>query len=99
MEIIFLPPSDKELEEAVCFYEDQLIGLGKQFYAEVTEALEFIVQYPDAWYKIGPHTRRFILKRFPYLVLYIFEKDKIIITAIAHQHRYPKNYLNRIPQK
>lgn len=71
-------------------------GLGRQFYNEIVEAINFIVQYPDAWHKTGQHMRRFILKRFPYLVLYVYEEQKIIITAIAHQHRHPKSYLNRM---
>lgn len=96
MEIIFLPPADAELEDASHFYENQLKGLGRQFYNEVTKAIDFIIQYPQAWHKTGQYTRRFMLKRFPYLILYVFEEEKIIITAIAHQHRYPESYLNRM---
>ena len=49
------------------------------------EAIEVIQKFP-----------KFLLKRFPYLVLYIPEEDKILITAIAHQHRKPDYYINRI---
>lgn len=96
MEIIFLPPADTELEDAIHFYENQLKGLGHQFYTEVVKAIDFIIQYPEGWHKTGQHTRRFMLKRFPYSILYVYEEEKIIITAIAHQHRHPESYLNRM---
>ena len=95
MKIIFLPPADSELEEAIIYYNEQLQGLGDQFYDEFLVALEFIKKYPQAWQKVGEYTRRYILKRFPYMVLYVPEKDRIVITVIAHQHRHPDYYLNR----
>ena len=95
MKMIFLSPAGQELEDAFIYYNDQLPGLGKQFFREVSTAIELIRKFPQAWHKVGKHTRRFLLKRFPYLILYIPEKDKIIITAIAHKHRFPDYYLNR----
>ena len=95
MKIIFLPPADKELRDAVVYYNDQLEGLGNQFLQDVLTAIDFIKKFPYAWHKVGKHTRRFLLRRFPYLILYIPEKNKIIITAIAHKYRHPNYYLNR----
>jgi len=95
-EILFIPPSDKELEDAIKYYNNQLSGLGSQFYQELMEAIEVIQKYPSAWKKVGEHTHKLLLKRFPYLVLYIPEANKILITAIAHQHRRPEYYIERI---
>lgn len=33
MNIILINPSDKELEEAIDYYNDQLLDLGEQFYS------------------------------------------------------------------
>jgi hypothetical protein len=51
---------------------------------------------PKAWTKIGTKTRRCILKGFPYALLFIEETDEIIITAVAHLHRNPKYFKDRI---
>ncbi|MBL0716435.1 MAG: hypothetical protein JJV89_00150, partial [Desulfosarcina sp.] len=51
---------------------------------------------PEAWAKIGKHTRRCILKGFPYALLCAIEIDEILITAVAHLHRDPEYYRNRI---
>lgn len=95
MTIIFLPPADKEFEEAIIYYNDQLPGLGDQFYDEVIAAIKFIRKFPRGWQKVGKYTRKCILKHFPYLILYVAEEDKIIITGIAHQHRHPDYYLKK----
>ncbi|MFH1645002.1 MAG: type II toxin-antitoxin system RelE/ParE family toxin [Candidatus Omnitrophota bacterium] len=95
MNIKFFPLALKELEDAVSFYNDQFKDLGNQFYHEVFEAIGLIRKYPAAWQKVGNNTSRYILRRFPYLILYVFEDDFILITAIAHQHRNPDYYLNR----
>jgi toxin ParE1/3/4 len=92
MIIEFLPPADKELHDAVNYYNDQLMGLGDQFFTEFETGLSLISKFPHYWEKVGANTRRFILKRFPYLILFIQEKDRIIITAVAHQHRHPDSY-------
>ncbi len=96
MRVVFLLAAEKEIEQAIGFYEGQLEGLGGRFYDEVEEAVELIQKYPEGFYKIGHHTRKCLLKYFPYILLYVFEEDAIIITAVAHQHRHPISYLNRL---
>ncbi|VAX37376.1 hypothetical protein MNBD_UNCLBAC01-906 [hydrothermal vent metagenome] len=92
MKVILLPSADKKLDEAVDYYNDQLNGLGEQFYKEFISLIEFIQIIPQGWQKVGKHTRRCLFKRFPYLILYIVEYNAIIITSIAHQHRHPDSY-------
>ncbi len=49
-----------------------------------------------SWIKVGKRTRRALLKRFPYFILYIFEEETVPITWIANQHRDLEYYINRI---
>ena len=84
MNIILIPPSDKELEEAVDYYNDQMPGLGEQFYNAFLNTVNYIPIAPDAWRKVGSNTRRINIKRFPYLILYVLDGNDILITCIAH---------------
>lgn len=95
MSIILIPPADAELEEAVTYYNDQHSGLGDQFYLAFLAATDDIVKAPTAWRKIGKHTRRINVRRFPYLILYVIDDSDILITCIAHQHRNPTYYIAR----
>ncbi|MFH2047523.1 MAG: type II toxin-antitoxin system RelE/ParE family toxin [Pseudomonadota bacterium] len=96
MKIRFISPANNELDEAVRYYNHQLPGLGVRFFQEIAAAIERIELMPEAWTKIGEQTRRCILKGFPYALLYIIEPKAIIITAVAHLHRDPEHYKDRI---
>jgi len=93
MNTIILPLAQYELNQAIEFYEEQLIGLGILFRNEIFEAIDFICLYPEGYQFITKHTRKCPLRKFPYLILYGIIDNTIIISAIAHQHRHPRSYL------
>jgi len=94
--IILIPPSDKEMEDTIDYYDDQMSGLGQKFYYGFLDTVNYISIAPEAWRKVGRNTRRINIKRFPYLILYVFDGNNILITCIAHQHRSPTYYANKI---
>jgi len=49
MNIILIPPADKELSEAIDYYNDQLAGLGEQFYTCFLDTVGYISQTPEVW--------------------------------------------------
>ena len=51
MNIILIPPADKELSEAIDYYNDQLAGLGEQFYTCFLDTVGYISQTPEVWPK------------------------------------------------
>lgn len=96
MKLRFLDPAGVELAEATFYYEGQLAGLGILFEQEVRAALDRIRQYPDAWHPLSRRTRICRLKRFPYGVIYQTRPEEILIVAIAHQHRRPEYWKERL---
>lgn len=96
MKLKFISPSDLELIDAYNFYEDQLTGLGDQFLYEFNNTIKIIIEHPTIWIKVGKRTRRALIQRFPFLILYIYEMNTIHITCISHQHRNPEYYIDKI---
>jgi plasmid stabilization system protein ParE len=96
MKVRLLSPANVELEEAVRYYDQELPGLGFRFYQEVEGAIERIRLFPEGWPRIGTHTRMCLLKGFPYAIFYTAEKNEIVVSAVAHLHRDPEHYRNRI---
>jgi hypothetical protein len=92
----FLYPAEIELDEAIKYYNHQLPGLGYRFYQEISCAIERIKIMPEAWTKVGNRTRRCLLKGFPYSLLYVFDEKEILVTALAHHHRNPKQFKDRL---
>jgi plasmid stabilization system protein ParE len=98
MEVKFLAPAQAELEEAVAYYEAQKEGLGFEFTEEVKRAIQRILQFPEAWSPISRHTRRCRTSKFPYGVIYQIRGDVLLIVAVMHLHREPRNWKSRLPE-
>lgn len=96
MSIRLLAPAQAELEEAITWYAEQAPGLGEAFLIETLKTLQLIEQFPQAWHPLTPHIRRCRLRRFPYSVVYTQDGVDILVLAIAHQHRKPQYWKNRL---
>lgn len=81
------------MDDAIAFYEIELAGLGLRFKEEIKSSIFRIKEHPEAWSIERSEVRKALLHRFPYKILYAIEKDKIIILAIAHQHRKPNYWI------
>jgi plasmid stabilization system protein ParE len=91
MKVVFSKLASLELEDTIAFYETEQAGLGFRFKEEIKSSILRIKEHPEAWSIERGEIRKALLHRFPYKILYAIEKEKIIILAIAHQHRKP-NY-------
>lgn len=96
MNLRLLEPVQLELDEAVTWYAEQAPGLGDAFLLESLKVLKLIERFPDAWHPITPDIRRCRLKRFPYSVIYTMDASELLVLAIAHQHRKPAFWSDRL---
>ena len=96
MQIEFIEPASIELDDAIEYYELQLKCLGKIFFEEVLETTELISQFPDLFTRNSQHTRKALLRKFPFSIIYTLYIDKIYIIAVAHQNRQPEYWIDRI---
>jgi len=98
MRVIFSTLAKQELEDAARYYELEQEGLGRRFRAEVKRAARRIARYPRAWSIERGDIRKCSLYKFPYKLLYSIEQDHIFIVAVAHQHRRPDYWVDRIDE-
>lgn len=91
MKIRVISYAEQEFAEAVDYYNKQCPGLGYEFAAEVNYAVDRIKSFPYAWPLISSRSRRCIINRFPYGVLYQARQDFILVTAIMHLKRDPES--------
>jgi len=96
LEIQLLEPARIELDEAFSHYENQLEGLGVRFLDEVLQVFHNIKSDPKAWPVFSERTRRCLLSKFPYSVIYQIREDIILVVAVAHLHRKPDYWQNRL---
>jgi plasmid stabilization system protein ParE len=96
MRIIFSPEARLEFEEAERYYSRLSAYLGKEFRTEICSALPRLQRWPLAFAVESNEIRRLLCSRFPYKLLYSIEVDHIYVIAVAHQHREPNCWVDRI---
>jgi len=96
MNVRFLQVAKTELDDAVEYYNQQRSRLGYEFLWEVFFAIDRIQQFPQAWQVFYEDARRCLVRRFPYGIIYVQENDLILILAIAHLHREPDYWIDRL---
>ena len=98
MRFSFHPDAEVEFNTAVEYYERCQPGLGLEFAEEVYTSIARIIEYPNAWSATSKNTRRCLVNRFPYGVIYQIKTSVVRIRAIADLHRRPGYWESRAEQ-
>lgn len=96
MKIIVHPAATADLNNAADFYSAQASKqLGLALIAEFESAALLLAENPELGTPWRAGTRRFILRRFPFNIVYCLFPDHIFIMAVAHQRRRPDYWRRR----
>ncbi len=95
-DVTILHEAEVELWEAVAYYEDRAMGLGLDFETAIERSMQSIAEHPERWPLRADGTRRYLVQRFPYLVVYAYVKHHVWILAVAHCKRRPAYWQDRI---
>ncbi len=94
--VIVRPEAEDDLKATFTWYEDKRIGLGYDFLLQVDAGINFINRNPEIHPIEYKGTRRHLIKRFPYKIIYLVEEEEIIILAVIHGKRRPDLIKKRI---
>ena len=87
--------AELELCDAAQYYEAESPGLGAAFLNEVERCTATIVEHPEIGTLVHGSTRRRLLHRFPYGILYSHTSTSIRILAIMNLKRRPNYWVGR----
>ena len=85
----------EESREAFAWYRIRNPRAAAQFLFELDQAIESIAALPDAWPPYLDNTRRKLLRRFPFALVYRVKDEHLLVLAVAHQHRRPGYWVGR----
>lgn len=88
-DIRFHPAAVREAEEAYDWYQERSPSAASAFLAELERAIGIIAEAPDRPARYLHGTRRVLLRRFPFAVVYRPAGDAIQVIAVAHGRRRP----------
>jgi plasmid stabilization system protein ParE len=95
--IRILPEASAELTEAVRWYEAKRRGLGRDLLHETAKVVDRLEENPRGGTPMSAdqRTRRLLVSRFPYQVVYRLRPDEIVVVAVAHLKRRPGYWKDR----
>ena len=94
-ELEYLEQAIGEAEAAAQWYAERSLTAAARFVTELDDAEMAILERPEAWPLGDAGTRRYLLRRFPFSVVYRVEDARIVIVAIAHARRRPGYWKHR----
>lgn len=96
MRFLFHEAAEAELDHAAAYYESCKPGLGIAFAEEVFATIGVISAHPEVGTPISRNTRRFLVKRFPFGVIYQSKGSALRIIAVADLRRRPGYWEDRL---
>ena len=94
----FHPAAESEYAEAAHGYDEVSRDLGDRFVAEIESAIRRVCQNPPWFRKLTPRERRFVIRTFPFGLLFEATGDHVFIVAVMHLHRHPDYWKWRLTQ-
>jgi plasmid stabilization system protein ParE len=91
-----LPEAREEFLAAVEYYNSASGGLGEEFISDVENAVSRIRSFPRHGSPTAGGTRRVVLGRFPFDIVYLEDAEDVVVIAVAHQRRSPFYWRDRL---
>ena len=89
--------AEAELYKIVEYYKRFDQELPKDFIREFEDAVQKLMNFPNAGHPYLHQTKRVFLNRFPYAVVYkIYKENLVIVFAIMHMRRKPDYWKDRL---
>ena len=101
MRLPFESEAADELDAAAAWYEREREGYGALFAFEIRRTVERAADFPQSGTRVPAmdpkrDVRRFVVRRFPYLVITAMVSGRRAVVAVAHGHRQPGYWRDRL---
>ncbi|MEJ7796454.1 MAG: type II toxin-antitoxin system RelE/ParE family toxin [Nocardioides sp.] len=87
--LVFHPGVEEDLDSILAYYAERDAALPGRFRGRLQEQVERIVLFPESGAVLFEEYRRVLLKRFPYMAVYVVDDDRIDVLAIVGVRRDP----------
>ena len=88
--------AQRDIREAVDWYEEQHEDLGLRFVEAVSRALLQVIENPTRFQTVHRNARRALAGRFPYGIYFVAAEDLIRVVAVVHLHRDARAWRRRL---
>jgi len=89
------PAAEAEARAAWLRYRAYDLAVARRFETALDRAIDRVADSPNRWPSYLHGTRRLVLRRFPFSIVYRVDTERVLIIAIAHQRRRPGYWARR----
>ncbi|MDT0645553.1 type II toxin-antitoxin system RelE/ParE family toxin [Zunongwangia sp. F260] len=87
--ILITTEAKVDIAEGVEWYEDKSAGLGEKFLQDLDLQLNYISRFPEHFQTRDTGFREIGLDKFPYVIVYVFKSNNVIILAVFNTYQDP----------
>lgn len=95
LSVVFHPDAVEEAQAARQWYVTRSQSAADSFLAELDFGIQSVSLAPERWPLFVHGTRRYLLHRFPFQLIYRVANDRIEVVAVAHGRRRPGYWRSR----
>ena len=91
----FHPAAEHEVLGAARWYAQHDAATAERFLWALDRAVELVADAPERWPGYLHGTRRVLLSRYPFTLVYRLRTGRVLVLAVAHQRRLPGYWSSR----
>ncbi|MCA9105689.1 MAG: type II toxin-antitoxin system RelE/ParE family toxin [Planctomycetales bacterium] len=87
--------AEEEFADALMWYSQRSLRAATEFDNEVDRAIQLISAAANQYPAFDERHRYYLLRRFPFAIIYRIDEPGVVVVAIAHTSRSPGYWLMR----
>lgn len=90
------PGAELDLRDAAQYYRERAgNAMAQVFLSQFEHAIDVLLRHPQIGAPWRSGTRRWVMRHFPYSIIYVVAGQEIQVLAVAHQSRRPGYWRKR----
>ena len=87
--------AETEFGDSIAWYEGEREGLGEEFRAAIEGYFQRIADNPERFPQVRGEVRRAVVRRFPFVIHFLIQKEIIVVLSVFHTSREPEQLKSR----
>lgn len=87
--------AENDVADAIEWYLGISAKVAADFLEELSTSFELLKTFPEAFPIVHLDLRMYVLRRFPYKVVYLVSEQVIVVHAVSHHKLEPKKWQQR----
>lgn len=91
--------AEEDFDKAYNYYFQESERVANNFYYKTDKSFKALIQNPFGYQKVYKDVRRFVMKKFPFVIYYRIKGIFVKIIAIFHTSRNPQIWQDRADEE